>query len=90
MRIIYIDDEKPALDNFKWTVGNFPEIAELNMFHDGNEALEYARNNTVDVAFCDMEMPGLHGLELAKKLKAHDPNIRIVFVTAYSLSLIHI
>ena len=68
-----------------WTISNIQlEIAELNLFQDGNEALEFAKEHTVDVAFCDMEMPGLHGLELAKELKAHDPHIRVVFVTAYS------
>ena len=84
MRVIYVDDEIPALDNFRWTVNNFPEISQFNMFQNGKEALEYAKNHTVDVAFCDMEMPGIHGLELARKLKDHDPHIRIIFVTAYS------
>lgn len=83
MHIIYVDDEKPALDNFRLTVAKIPEVASLEMFQDGNEALEFVKNHTVDVAFLDMEMPGIHGLELAKKLKDYDENIRIVFVTAY-------
>lgn len=84
MHIIYVDDEKPALDNFRLTVASFVEIADLQLFQDGSAALAFAAEHTVDVAFLDMEMPGLHGLELAKKLKAQDANIRIVFVTAYS------
>lgn len=84
MHIIYVDDEKPALDNFRFTIANFTEISSLHMFQNGNEALSFALENTIDVAFLDMEMPGIHGLGLAKKLKEHDANIRIVFVTAYS------
>lgn len=84
MRVIYVDDEKPALDNFRLTMAKFSEIETLHMFLDGNEALAFAKENTVDVAFLDMEMPGIHGLELARKLKKHDSNVRIVFVTAYS------
>ena len=84
MHIIYVDDEKPALDNFRLTTANFSEIAHLEMFQDGSMALDFARTHTVDAAFLDMEMPGIHGLELAKKLKEHDPHIRVVFVTAYS------
>lgn len=85
MHIIYVDDERPAIDNFRLTTAeNFPEITTLYTFSSGEEALDFAQNNTVDVAFLDMEMPGIHGLELAKKLKEHDGNIRIVFVTAYS------
>lgn len=84
MRVIYVDDEKPALDNFWLTAAGFPEISSLNMFQDGQKALEYAAGNTVDAAFLDMEMPGIHGLELAKKLKELDPDTRVIFVTAYS------
>lgn len=83
MHIIYIDDEKPALDNFEYTVANFPEITSLTMFQDGYEALEFVKNHPVDVVFCDMEMPEIHGIELAKKLREYDPDIRIIFVTAY-------
>lgn len=84
MRVIYVDDERPALENFRWTVANISEIASLELFQEGDKALEYTRTHLVDVAFLDMEMPGVHGLDLAMQLKVHDPNIRIVFVTAFS------
>lgn len=84
MNVIYVDDELPAIDNFRLTTANFQDITELNTFQSGEKALEFVKNNTVDVAFLDMEMPGIHGLELAKALKEHDSRIRIIFVTAYS------
>lgn len=83
MHIIYVDDERPAIENFKFTVAGFPEIEQLNTFQSGEEALEFAKQHTVDVAFLDMEMPGIHGLGLAKVLKEYDSEIRIVFVTAF-------
>lgn len=83
MRIIYVDDEKPAIENFRFTVANFQEVDELSTFQSGEEALEFANSNTVDAAFLDMEMPGIHGLELARALRSRSPEIRIVFVTAY-------
>ena len=83
MNIIYVDDEKPALDNFRLTVRNFPIIKNLQLFQSGKEALEYAKKNQIDVAFLDMKMQEMHGLELAKRLKKVNPNISIVFVTAY-------
>ncbi len=84
MNLIYVDDEKLAIDNFRLTTADFSEIGQLHTFQNGEEALKFADENIVDVAFLDMEMPGIHGLELAKKLKQSDPNIRIVFVTAFS------
>ena len=83
MHIIYVDDERPALENFRFTAQKIEEISSFKMFQDGEEALEFAKKNIVDVAFLDMEMPGLHGLELAKKIKEYDEEIRVVFVTAY-------
>lgn len=84
MQLIYVDDEKPALDNFRFTTANFPEITSLTMFQDGSAALEYVKHNPVDAAFLDMEMPGLHGLGLALRLREAAPDICVVFVTAYS------
>lgn len=83
MHVIYVDDEMPAINNFRLTTADFAEIKELHTFQDGAEALAYAQAHAVDVAFLDMEMPGLHGLELARELKLRCPDIRIVFVTAY-------
>lgn len=84
MNIVYVDDERPAIDNFRLTVAHFTEVSQLSCFQNGEDALAYIKNNVVDVVFLDMEMPGIHGLGLAKEIKNYNSNIRIVFVTAYS------
>jgi two-component SAPR family response regulator len=83
MYIIYVDDERPALENFRLTVASIRGIRGLELFQSGYEALEWARLHVVDVAFLDMDMPVLHGLQLARLLKEVNPQIQIVFVTAY-------
>lgn len=84
MNVLYVDDEKPAIDNFRFTTADFPEITNLYTYQSGEEALKFAKEHVIDVAFLDMEMPGIHGLELAKALKEYDSQIRIIFVTAFS------
>ncbi len=84
MHLIYVDDERPALDNFKFTIDKFPEVKNFEMFQEGEAALEYAKLHPVDIAFLDMQMPGIHGLDLAVKLKEINSEIMIIFVTAYS------
>lgn len=84
MHIIYVDDEKPAIDNFQLTVAGFSDIDTLHTFQNGEEALTFCKHHPVDVAFLDMEMPGIHGLELAQSLKKLNCDIRVVFVTAFS------
>ena len=83
MRVICVDDEQPVLDNFKIRVKDFTQIQSLHLFSDAREALRWAENYPIDIAFLDIEMAGINGLDLAKQLKAIDRDIRIFFVTAY-------
>lgn len=84
MHVIYVDDEQPAIDNFRLTVASFRDIESLHMFLDGEEALDWVKKNQVDIAFLDMEMQGIHGLKLANEMKKINQNIRIIFITAYN------
>lgn len=83
MNVICVDDEKPALDTFWAKAKDFPQIESLHLFSNGEEAVRYARENTVDAAFLDIEMPDMNGIDLARILKEKDRNIRIFFMTAY-------
>ncbi len=83
MQVIYVDDEKLQITNFRLTAEGMPHIAAIETFSEAEEAFTWAQKHTVDIAFLDIEMPGMNGLELAKRLKAMDENICIVFVTAY-------
>lgn len=84
MRAIYVDDEHPAIQNFKYSAAKIEEITQLETFTDGKEAIEYVKTHPVDVAFLDMEMPGIHGLALALRLREILEDIIIIFVTAYN------
>lgn len=47
-------------------------------------ALEFVKEHEVDVVFLDIEMPGMNGLELAKRIKDICGTINIIFVTGYA------
>ena len=44
----------------------------------------YEEDKTCDILLLDVEMPGLSGVELAKKIRKNDDALQIVFVTGYS------
>ena len=83
MNVIYVDDEAIQLENFRLTAGGLAGVDALELFSDSTKALAWAQSHTVDVAFLDIEMPKINGLELARQLKALNRRISIVFVTAY-------
>ena len=83
MKVICVDDEQPILDNFKNRVSGFTQMKSLHLFTDAKEALHWVKEHPVDVAFLDIEMGGINGVDLARRLKEIDRDIRIFFVTAY-------
>ena len=80
MKCIAVDDEKLARERLVTIVKNAVDGCEVESFSGGNAAFEYAQNNHVDVAFLDIEMRGMNGIELAKKLNVPLIDIRSVFL----------
>jgi DNA-binding LytR/AlgR family response regulator len=61
----------------------WPELAVAAACEDGAAALEAIAAHQPDVAFLDIRMPGLSGLEVAAALADCSPRTQVVFVTAY-------
>jgi DNA-binding LytR/AlgR family response regulator len=61
----------------------WPELRVVAACDDGGSALEAIAQHQPDVAFLDIRMPGLTGLEVAAALAGASPRTQVVFVTAY-------
>ncbi|HUP33538.1 MAG TPA: PAS domain S-box protein [Gaiellaceae bacterium] len=57
---------------------------EVFLAAGGEEAAELARSRRIDVLVTDLTMPGLGGRELAERLRAADPQLRVVFMSGYA------
>lgn len=62
----------------------WPQLDIVAACEDGGAALEAIADHQPDVAFLDIRMPGLTGLEVASAMAEASPNTQIVFVTAYN------
>lgn len=83
MRILAVDDERPALDDLARVLRAQPAVADVDTAASGEEALHALTGEHYDAVFLDVRMPGLDGVELARVLRRFANPPAIVFVSAY-------
>lgn len=85
MKILLVDDEELQLIRLTDEVKKvLPIDTIIYSFLNPLEALQKVKSIKLDIAFLDIEMPGINGINLAKELKKINPTINIIFVTAYN------
>ena len=84
MRIIAIDDEPSPLNLIRILLSKIEGAEMVASFSNAIDALEYVRHTHIDLAFVDIEMPEMTGLDFAREVETLDNPPKIVFVTAFS------
>lgn len=86
MKIIAVDDEPLALRGLIQEIKKVLSECDIAGFTNSFDALKILSEDSLkpDVAFLDIEMPGMNGIYLAKKIKDACPKTNIIFVTSYS------
>jgi DNA-binding LytR/AlgR family response regulator len=83
LQALVVDDERPALAELVWLLGQDPRVASVRSAASAEEALVALDAGGIDVVFCDIQMPGLDGIALARVLAHFTQRPQVVFVTAY-------
>ncbi len=85
MVIFAIDDEQAMLDELCETLAEVAPYATLYSFKRAHEAIEAIeeRGTIPDIVFSDIELPGINGISIAKRIKEVAPHAKVVFVSAY-------
>lgn len=68
LSVVNVDDEYPALQLVKQYCAEIDEVDLQSSFQDPEAALEYLKENKVDLVILDINMPGINGVELLQKL----------------------
>ncbi|NOT34853.1 MAG: response regulator transcription factor [Candidatus Eisenbacteria bacterium] len=82
LRVVLIDDEPLARSGLRALLATQPDLEVVGEAGDGLEAIELIRTRRPDVAFLDVEMPGLDGFGMLERL-AREERPWVVFVTAF-------
>ena len=81
---IIVDDEKPARDELAFLLKGFPEITLIAQGKNGLDAVALIKEREPGLVFLDVQMPGLDGFGVIKKLVERKVRMpQIIFATAY-------
>jgi two-component system, LytTR family, response regulator LytT len=81
---IIVDDEKPARDELAYLLKAFPEINVIGQGKNGVDAVNLIREHSPDLVFLDVQMPGLDGFGVLRKLVERKMKVpHVVFATAF-------
>jgi DNA-binding NarL/FixJ family response regulator len=84
IQIVLADDHPLVRRGIRNLIRNAPDIEVIGEASNGPEALRMVEELTPDVLLLDMEMPGLNGVEVTRRLRVIKPSVRILVLSTYT------
>lgn len=81
--IVIADDEAPAREELVYLLEQIDDVESVIQANCGMDAIKKVKEHAPDVLFLDMNMPDLNGLQVAEIVGGMNPQMKIVFSTAY-------
>lgn len=83
-KILIADDEGIVIDSLRYIIEkDFGGSCQIATAKNGRQAIEAAESFRPDIAFLDIQMPGINGLKAMEEICARDPNVKVLILTAY-------
>jgi two-component system, LytTR family, response regulator LytT len=84
LTVMIVDDEQLARDELAYLIKDFPDIEVIGTASHGLEAVELIQKLEPDLVFLDVQMPGLDGMGVLRKLREKNIELpHIIFATAF-------
>ena len=83
LRVMVVDDEQLAREELCYQLDRLGEVEVVAQAGNGLDALSAIERSQPDVVFLDIQMPGLNGFEVARRLLENPEAPALVFVTAF-------
>ena len=83
LKIILVDDHAVVRTGYRLLLENDPEIEVIAELESGEQANQQARELAPDVIVMDLSMHGMGGLEAIRRIKAKNPEIKLLVFTMH-------
>lgn len=80
LKLLYVEDDPYQMEQTKAILELF--FDHIRTAKDADEAMKYLKKEKFDLLFCDIMLPTISGIELAKKIREYDEQIFIVFISS--------
>ena len=78
------DDEGIVLDSLKMIIDkNFPDQCQIETAKTGRDVIELAESFRPDIAFMDIQMPGINGIDAIREIQKSNPSVEFIVLSAY-------
>ena len=84
IRIVIADDHQVVRSGLEQLIGTFDDVELVGSARDGEEAVRICEETRPDVAFLDLAMPNLDGIEATRRIRTSLPGTQIVAFTSFS------
>ncbi|MGA9526401.1 MAG: response regulator transcription factor [Myxococcaceae bacterium] len=82
-RIFVVEDQPALLKSLVKALGLYPELEIVGTSRDGEEAFEMIVRDPPQLVLLDLELPGLNGIEVTRRVKQRAPEVEILILTSF-------
>lgn len=85
-KVVLIEDNIPLSEGFKEVINATQTFKVVSTYTNCEDAINNLKNDQPDILLLDIELPGINGVEGAKRIKQIKPNTDIIMITVYENS----
>lgn len=83
-KIFIVDDHPMVIEGFKALLAQNEDFIVVGTAENAFQAIDFLKKNEVDIAFLDINLPDISGMELCKKIKTEFPTIQCLALSTFN------